>query len=260
MPGGPQPRATGREHTGRLAHVAAYPFPRAETSTVLVRDHAVDLVELDEARIEDSLVRAPGGDVLALGGYCESLGIARSAVPRRPVKLLSYGANASPVELARKLAGTDPVVPVALTEIGDIDVVYSAHASPRGGLGAAVQRSPGTWIEAALTYLPEELVPLIDVSEENYHRVDLPQGAQAYVSKHGCLVLDGSEVALSAVRARGRRFPALSTIDAVDEVRRRIAPDVPLERFVHENATDAALRAQRTAVLRRNARPFGPRP
>jgi hypothetical protein len=224
---------------------------------VLVRDHAVELVELEERRIEDSLVRAPDGDVVALGGYCESLGIARSRVPAEPVALLSYGANASPDELARKLAGHDPVVPVALTEIGDLDVVFSAHASPRGGLGAAVQRSPGTWIEASITYLHPDLLPLIDATEENYNRVAMPaRGVEFYVSKHGCLLLDGTEVALSAVRARGRRFPAMSTIEAVEAVRARIAPDVPLDLFVEQNATDPELRARRTAVLREGARPF----
>ena len=244
-----------------LAHVAAYPFPRAETSSVLVRDHAVELVELDEAALEDSLVRAPDGDVVALGGYCESLGIDRSRVPSRPVKLLSYGANASPAELARKLRGADPVVPVALTEIGDLDVVFSAHASPRGGLGAAVQRSPGTWIEVSLTYVDEELLPLIDATEMNYDRISMPaRGVEFYVSKHGCLTLGGSEVALAAVRARGRRFPAMSTLDAVEAVRREIAPDVPLERFVRENREDEALRAERTALLRERGRPFGAAP
>ena len=203
-------------------------------------------------------MRAPDGDVLALGGYCESLGIARTRVPRRPVKLLSYGANASPEELARKLAGHDPVVPVALTEIGDLDVVFSAHASPRGGLGAAVQRSPGTWIEVSVTYVDEELIALIDATEENYRRIAMPaRDVEFYVSKHGCLLLDDTEVALSAVRARGRRFPELSTIDAVEAVRRRIAPDVPLDLFVEQNATDSAVRAERTAVLRSEfSRPF----
>lgn len=194
----------------------------------------------------------------ALGGYCESLGISRAAVPVRPVRLLSYGANASTEELARKLAGLEPVVPVVLTERGDIDVVFSAHASPRGGLGAAVQRSPGTWIQVAVTYLREDLVGPIDATEVNYDRIAMPGiGAHVYVSKHGCLVLDGSEVALAAVPARGRRFPALTTIEAVEEVRRRIAPDRTLEQFVLENATDERLRAERTAVLRETARPFG---
>lgn len=224
---------------------------------MLVRDHEVELVELDERSPEDSLVRAPDGDVVALGGYCESLGISRARVPASPVALLSYGANASCAELARKLAGHDPVVPVALTEVGDLDVVYSAHASPRGGLGAAVQRSPGTWIEVSITYLHPDLLPLIDATEENYRRIAMPaRGVEFYVSKHGCLVLDGSEVAMAAVRARGRRFPEMATIDAVEAVRARLAPDVPLERFVHENAIDAELRARRTATLRATARPF----
>jgi succinylarginine dihydrolase len=76
------------------------------------------------------------------------------------------------------------------------------------------------------------------------------------VSKHGCLVLDGSEVALAAVRARGRRFPEMETLDAVEAVRRRLAPEVPLELFVEQNATDPELRAERTAILRRGARRF----
>jgi hypothetical protein len=219
----------------------------------------VELVELDEGRIEDSLVRVPDGDVLALGGYCESLGIDRARVPRNPVRLLSYGANASPVDLARKLAGHDPVVPIALTEIGDLDVVYSAHASPRGGLGAAVQRSPGTWIQVSLTYVDEALIELIDRTEENYDRIAMPaRGVEFYVSKHGCLLLDGSEVAMSAVRARGRRFPAMSTIEALEAVHGMLAPELPLERFVHENAADPEIRAERTAILRRGARPFAP--
>jgi hypothetical protein len=223
-----------------------------------VRDHEVELVELDEARLEDSLVRTPDGDVSALGGYCESLGIDRSRVPRRTTPLLSYGANASPVELARKLAGTDPVVPVALTEVGDLDVVFSAHASPRGGLGAAVQRSQGTWIEVGLTYLHEDSLPLIDAGEPNYDRIAMPgREVEAYVSKHGCLVLGGSEIALAAVPARGRRFQAMTTIDAVEAVRAAIAPDRTLEQFVAENATDPEVRAQRTRVLRETARPFG---
>jgi hypothetical protein len=243
-----------------VAHVAAYPFARADTSCVLVRDHAVELIELDEERPEDSLVRTPDGDVSALGGYCESLGIDRSRVPGRVRPLLSYGANASPVELARKLAGTDPVVPVALTEVGDLDAVFSAHASPRGGLGAAVQRSPGTWIEVALTYLHEDSLALIDATEWNYDRIAMPgRELEAYVSKHGCLMLDGTEVALAAVPARGRRFPAMETLDAVEAVRAKIAPDRTLEQFVEENALDDELRAERTRVLRETARPFGAR-
>ena len=124
-----------------------------------------------------------------------------------------------------------------------------------------MQRSPGTWIQVALTYVDETLIGLIDATEENYHRVAMPaRGVEFYVSKHGCLVLDGSEVALSAVRARGRRFPAMSTLEAIEAVRGLLAPETPLERFVEQNATDEAIRAERTAVLRRGGRPFAPQP
>ena len=77
------------------------------------------------------------------------------------------------------------------------------------------------------------------------------------MTKHGCLTIDGEQVAVAGVAAEGRRFPALTAIEAVDAVRRRLAPDRTLEEFVLENVTDPELAAERTAVLRADARPFG---
>jgi hypothetical protein len=223
---------------------------------VLVRDHTVELVELDAGRLEDSLVRGPDGEVSALGGYCESLGMAR---PGAATPLLSYGANASPEGLGRKLAGLDAAVPLVLVRIEGLDAVYSAHISPSGGMGAAIQRSPGTTAEMAIAYLGDEALAAIDATEPNYDRVALPgTDVEAYVSKHGCLVMDGQEVAVAGVDADGRRFPALTALEAVDAVRERLAPDRSLEDFVTENAADPALAAERTAVLRSDARPLAP--
>ncbi|HEX8066762.1 MAG TPA: hypothetical protein VF520_09575 [Thermoleophilaceae bacterium] len=252
--------------------MAAYPFARADQSCVVVDDHAVELVELEPRRLEDSLVRGADGEVSALGGYCESLGIGRDAVPAEATPVLSYGANASPAELSRKLAAHAPgvVVPLVLTAVHDIDVVYSAHVSPSGGVGAAIQRSPGTVVEMAVAYLGPELLATIDATEVNYDRRPLPDlrpplpgpgpgpgpGVEAYLTKHGCLVLDGDNVALAAVEAEGRRLPALRTLDAVEAVRALIAPDRTLEEFVVENRTDPELARERTAVLRAGARPF----
>jgi hypothetical protein len=223
---------------------------------VLVRDHTVELVELEAGRLEDSLVRGPDGEVSALGGYCESLGIAR---PGAATPLLSYGANAAPEALVRKLAGLDPVVPLVLVRIEGLDAVYSAHISPSGGLGAALQRSQGTTAEMAIAYLGGEALAAIDATEPNYDRVTLPgTDVEAYVSKHGCLVMDGGHVAVAGVGADRRRFPALTTIEAVDAVRERLAPDRSLEEFVVENAAEPQLAAERTAVLRSDARPLAP--
>ena len=225
------------------------------SSCVLVGDRTVELIELDAARVEDSLVRTPHGEVSALGGYCESLGLAR---PARTTALLSYGANASPEALVRKL-GREAVVAIELTSAADLDVVYSAHVSPSGGLGAALQASPGTVVEVAVVHLGDDDLAAVDATEPNYDRRTLPAlGIEAYVSKHGCLTLDGANVALAAVPARARRLPELATIDAVDAVRRRLAPDRDLESFVAENVADRELAAERTAVLRAEALPFEP--
>lgn len=199
-------------------------------------------------------MRGPDGEVVALGGYCESLGLDR---PGDTTPVLSYGANASPDALMRKLAGRPAVVPLVLVRIEGLDAVYSAHVSPSGGLGAAIQRSPGTTVEMAIAYLDDEALAAIDATEPNYDRRPLPDtDVEAYLSKHGGLVLDGEQVALAAVPAEGRRFSELSAIDAVDAVRRRLAPERELEDFVAENAADPELAAERTAVLRSDAAPF----
>ena len=54
----------------------------------------------------------------------------------------------------------------------------------------------------------------------------------AYRSKHGCLLLDGSPVALAAVRSQGRTLPELDEPAILDRVRARLEPDLSLEQFI----------------------------
>ncbi len=72
--------------------------------------------------------------------------------------LLSYGANAAPEVLARKLA------PVAVAaRAGDFDVVYSAHVSPYGAVPATLR--------AARTVAPRprpRAADLLTATEPNY--------------------------------------------------------------------------------------------
>ncbi|HEY2716545.1 MAG TPA: hypothetical protein VGI73_10045 [Solirubrobacterales bacterium] len=79
----------------------------------------------------------------------------------------------------------------------------------------------------------------------------------AFVSRHGCLSLDGGEVALAAIEAEGRRFPAMGEIEVLERARQIVAPELELERFV-ESSLDPGLAAARTAVLRGNAIPLAP--
>jgi hypothetical protein len=142
-------------------------------------------------------------------------------------------------------------------------VVYSAHLSPYGAIPANLQRSPGTRVHVHLLYMTEAQLGLISATEPNYELCSLP-GAEchpaggeavsapsAYLSRHGCLLLDGAEAALTAVRAEGRTFPALSEPQVLERVRRALCPEEGLDAFVLANVTDPALSRSRTARLAR---------
>jgi hypothetical protein len=183
---------------------------------------------------------------------------------RRP--LLAYGSNAAAPVLARKLAALpDLPLPVLRAELDDFDVVYSAHISPYGAVPSTLQRSPGTTVPVFVAYPTEEQQQLLSATEPNYELRQLrklsvrtdPGGelseAGVYLSRHGCLVLDGSEVALAAIKAADRRFPSLGEVEVLERVRHVLAPELDLERFV-ESSLDPALAAARTAVLHGGAR------
>jgi hypothetical protein len=202
----------------------------------------------------DSFLLADGGPRATAG-----IGAEAHTVGRTP--LLAYGSNASPEALARKLgAGADPVLARRAT-LADFDVVYSAHISRYGSIPAALRQSPGTEVALFVVYLSAEQLQLISLSEPNYEEVtmgdiscELENGetlteAAAYLTRHGCLLVDGAEVALEPVEAKGRRFPAMSQAQVQEQIRTRLAPGRSLERFVFENATDPELAQLRTAAL-----------
>jgi hypothetical protein len=177
--------------------------------------------------------------------------------------MLAYGSNAAPEVLARKLALSDQPVLVVPAWLDDFDVVYSAHISPYGAVPATLQRSPGTRVRVHLVYMTEAQVGLVSATEPNYESA-LVEGAvchlddgetivgpAAYLSRHGCLLEDGSEVALAAVEATGRAFPQLAERDLLERLRARFCPDDTLETFVLANVTDPALSGARSSQLPR---------
>jgi len=218
-----------------LARAAAYPFPAPLRSFVQVGDRTHDLPETPDL------------------------------VGRRP--LLAYGANASPQVLAEKLAALpEEPLPVLRGGLADFDVVYSAHVSPYGAVPSTLQRSPGTIAPASAAYPTAEQEEAIVATEPNYELAQLAlevrteEGEElsvldAFVSRHGCLALDGGEVAVAAIEAEGRRFPSLGEIEVLERVRAILAPELDLERFV-ESSLDPGLAAARTAVLHGNAIPL----
>ncbi len=219
-----------------LARAAAYPYPAPLRSFLLEGDRVHDLpADFDRSG-------------------------------RRP--LLAYGANASPSVLARKLASLlRRPLPVLRAQLADFDVVYSAHVSAEGAVPSTLQRSPGTRAPVYVAYPTAEQEDALTATEANYElrqleglRVSTEEGEElalldAFVSRHGCLALDGGEVALAAIESAGRRFPVLGEIEVLEHVRRIVAPELELERFV-ESSLDPGLAAARTAVLHGNAIPL----
>lgn len=160
------------------------------------------------------------------------------------IALLAYGSNASPEVLARKLAGDPDPVPALRATLHDFDVVYSAHVSAYGSVPATLRQSPSTEVAVSVTYLTPAQLDLIGVTEPNYELAALdeavctlesgesPSGLRSYLSRHGCLLLDDTEVALAAVRASGRRFPAMDQRQVLERVRDILCPGRTLSEFV----------------------------
>ncbi|MDX6635585.1 MAG: hypothetical protein QOF06_1788 [Solirubrobacterales bacterium] len=146
--------------------------------------------------------------------------------------LLSYGANAAPEALARKLASLpDEHLPVMRAELEGFDVVYSAHVSPYGAVPATLLENPGTTAPVFVLHPTPEQRALLTASEPNYDLVEV-DGIAAYRSKHGPLSLAGSPVALAAVRSVGRTLPELEEPAVLERVRAHLEPRLNLEEFV----------------------------
>lgn len=146
--------------------------------------------------------------------------------------LLAYGANAAPQALARKLAPLGEVeLPVLQSELEGFDVVYSSHVSPYGAVPATLLERPRTVAPVFILHPTVEQLALLSKSEPNYDLGEVA-GVAAYRSKHGYLEIDGSPVALAAVRSTGRTLPELDEPAVLEFVRDSVEPDLSLEAFI----------------------------
>lgn len=174
---------------------------------------------------------APEHSYLYLEGRAEELPDGGPDLTAR-TPLLSYGANAAPEALGRKLASLPGVeMPVMRAELEHFDVVYSAHVSPYGAVPATVIESPGTIAPVFVIHPTSEQRALLTASELNYDLVEAG-GMEAFRSKHGHLLSEGDAVALAAVRSRGRALPEMDQPAVLERVRARLEPKASLEEFV----------------------------
>lgn len=205
------------ERNETVERALAYPYATPERSFVQVGERTLGLGEV-EADLS-----------------------ARSAV-------LAYGANAAPEALVRKLGGSTEPLPVLRATLSGFDAVYSAHISPYGSVPATLHPSPGTEVAVFVTLLSAEQLRLISASEPNYELTALDRACcrcdeagalgdlSAFESRHGCLRLDGLEIALAAVTARGRKLGEMSQPRVLERLRGALRPDLDLETFVVECA------------------------
>jgi hypothetical protein len=179
--------------------------------------------------------------------------------------VFGYGSNPSPVALTHKFASLPDVeIPVIAFDLKDYDAVYSSHVSA-GYVAAVLNPSPGTILHGFMTYLNEEELDLMDSSEsrgENYERRYLPQaagsfedggtleGVTTYVGLHGCLVLEGSTVAVDGTRASGRRFPTKPQAEVLGRVIEQIAPGTESDNFIARTIASREHRRTWTAALK----------
>ncbi|MEQ8814378.1 MAG: hypothetical protein RLO51_05205 [Thalassobaculum sp.] len=176
---------------------------------------------------------AHGGDFLFRGGAARPLADDHALDGLTPV--IAVGSNRAPAQLARKYAGMDVAVPVTRMRARDVDVVHAAHVAGYGAVPATLAASPGTVVELWITWLDEPALERMDATEAvgvNYDRVTVslawenagprsPARALLYSARRGLLRLDGAPVALAAIPAAGRHFPALSQ----EQVLRRLHAD-----------------------------------
>jgi hypothetical protein len=186
------------------------------------------------ARALDYPYATPEGSYLYLDGEAVDLPSEGPDLAGRS-PLLAYGANGAPAALARKLAPLAGIeMPVMQAKLEGFDVVYSAHVSPYGAVPATLVESPGTVAPVFVAHPTAEQRALLTASEPNYDLVEVG-GLPAYRSRHGCLSLDGSPVALAAVRSRCRTLPELDEPAVLDRVRAAVEPEATLAEFVAAN-------------------------
>ncbi len=160
--------------------------------------------------------------------------------------LLSYGANAAPQALARKLAPLPAEeMPVLRAGLAGFDVAYSSHVSLYGAVPATLVESPGTTTTVFVVFPTAAQLRLLTASEHgNYELADLHgidcrlEGGggvaevAAYLSRRGPLSLDAGPVALAAVGSQGRVLPELDEPTVLERVRAALLPSLTLEAFV----------------------------
>lgn len=147
---------------------------------------------------------------------------------RRPC--LAIGSNASPEQLLWKFTGhvQDPLLVVTPVHLHGFDVVYANRLSRYGAIPATLVECPGTAVAVKLIWCTDEQYQLLNASESlgtGYHHEHVPVTAitaskpvqsalqgqtrlDYYKAAAGPILVNQAPVALEAIRAEARAWPA----------------------------------------------------
>jgi hypothetical protein len=186
---------------------------------------------------------------------------------RTPV--LAFGSNQSPERLQQKFGhNSDTVIPVQRARLRDFDVVYAARITSYGAVPAMLQSHPGANVSLAVTWLDDIQLAVMHESEGvgsgyDFALLDgvdleldtgeLRSEVHLYASLHGHFIHDQTAVALAAVSAKGRGWPARTTDEMLVLARDRVSPETPIDDFIVRLVGDDAFRRACTEVLGHDA-------
>ena len=262
---------TEDSHEEKLARATGYPYPAPPHSYLFVNGVAHEIVEAGRDPVHDGRLR-DGDAVVPAAELLRRLGIAGAAWLDDRVPVIAHGSNASPEQLWRKFGRVEGgvVIPVIKAWLDDHDVVYAPHLTRYGSIPATLERSPGTAVALAVTFLSAAQLALMhdtEIAAVNYvygrlDRIRLAldglgerDAAYVYLTRHGALAPGGAPLALAARPARRRAFESRTMRAMLGFARDEVAPGMALDAFILENVENDALRTQRTQRLRdRHAR------
>ncbi len=179
---------------------------------------------------------APDHDFLFKAGQSIRMEMADAHhLSRGRTPVLAVGSNRAPVQLTRKFThqNISDEIPVTHGWIDNHDIVYSAHMTGYGAFPATLAPSPGTRVRIAITWLTPRQLGHMHVTEsvpahysfQQLHGRDIdldcglsPDHVGIYQSVSGHVFGAGETFALSAVKAKARRFKALSQWDMIQHV------------------------------------------
>ncbi len=198
--------------------------------------------------------------------------LSRDFMERIPV--LAYGSNAAIDQLQRKFADFNEFVfiPVIKAKLWNFDVVYSPCFSSYGSVPATLQYSAGTEVDVFVTFLTPQQLQRMHVTEgmhtgnpnyffARFDDIDITlvnnieiTSIFTYLSTHGCLSLNESEVSLKSIFATNRKFPSYDQCEVLCELKNYFHSEKELDDFIYENILDDKISELRSERLKSTAK------